>query len=134
MSDVIEIDGAKFKSCLFHELIFEDGTVLDADPECAKKLGNFPKENIVRKDGDIEFTMAQWFGTEEGRELVDEWEKKGYHLISSFIGSQAYPCKVVSPISTEETKRTPPPGKRTQLRKWGLFCPKKVNTNDRREI
>jgi len=112
------IDGITFINCTPHPINFEDGTKIEGSVVCASKLAAKPIEKEVKTVNGIKIVTTDFKTTKEGEELVKEAKKKGYLLISSIIGAQAYKFPVVSPIATPETARLPPEQRKVFLRKW----------------
>jgi len=115
-SFVVEHEGKKlfFINATPHVLRFDDGTVLQPNPELAEILTAKPKETKVDEFNGITFVRTEFQGTEEGWKLVVAANYFNAHndikviFIGSIIAAQAYRAPVVSPITTPETTRAPP--------------------------
>lgn len=119
--EAIDIMGEIFINATPHELIFEDGTEVIGSEALAKILTAKPIEREVMKEGNISYVTTEFEPTKEGIKLVREAEERGIKLIGSIVAAEAYKFPVVSPITTEETRRKPPAERRIYKFKWNTF-------------
>jgi len=122
----ILVDGEYFVNATPHELKFAEKDVkIDGSVFLAKKLSARPVERVVAKigvDEDIKIVTTEFEPTEEGERLAEIARELGINLVGSIISAQAYGYPpVVSPITTPETSRLPPPQRKVYLYKWNAY-------------
>ena len=119
--EAVDIMGELFINATPHELIFEDGTKIKGSEVLAKIVSAKPVEREVMKEGNITYVTTEFEPTREGEEIVAEAQARGVKIIGSIIAAEAFKFPVVSPISTEETRRKPPAERRIYKFKWNTF-------------
>ena len=118
----VEVGDVVIVNATPHELRFVDGTELAGSTFLARKLSARPVEESVAEKAKVKIVRTVFQPAPEGEEVVKLAREAGVLLAGSIISAQAYGYPpVVSPITTPETSRLPPPQRRVYLDKWNGY-------------
>lgn len=99
----LKIKDFTIKSALAHKIVFEDGDVLLPNPELAKVISATAVEEKVD-----EFRVKTTFKPNPKAVEFLKQQPNNILFLTSIIGLNCYPSKLISPITTPETTRLPP--------------------------
>jgi hypothetical protein len=106
-------------SALAHELVFDNGIMINANKGLAEKVKAIPEEKAVFYDCP-QLVTSVFNGDSEVQKWINSLFNKNVVIITSLIGAQAYKL-TVSPVTTIETSRLPPKEKICYHDKWNTF-------------
>lgn len=117
--------GVRVLNCTPHELIFraEDGSEVKVE-KCGATLMATPDEKTAGTVGAAQLVRTVFVTSEEGLAELTEIEAQapGVLVIGSIISAQAYPGRVVSPVSAKGFERVAPAEKRMDPAKFTTFA------------
>jgi len=102
-------------SGLAHSLKFEDGSILEANPDLAKVIKTTPVEEQVD-----EFRVMTKFAPDPGAVKFLNSLPEFTLVVTSIIGLEILNYHLVSPVTTPETTRLPPEQKICFKNKWNV--------------
>jgi hypothetical protein len=123
--EVVEpVPGLKLVSALAHELTFEDGEQIAANPELAKLVKAQMVDEPVEQVGEAQLVIATPQPDTETREILKAFFEANpdIRVVSSFLSVSAFRDefrgKVIGPVTTTETQRSAPAEKRIYRNRW----------------
>jgi len=123
--EIVEVyPGLSVISGLAHPIVFEDGEVLEPNPEMARLIKASMEEKVFGHVGDAVLVQATPKPDMGSLKVLRKFEQEnpGVRVVSSIIGVTAFrnvlPGLVISPVTTPETTRKPNSEKRCFRHKW----------------
>lgn len=127
---VILWGGTGVLNCTPHELVFLGAEGAEVRVEkCGATLPATPKEAPVSTQDGATLVATVFEASEQGLAELTEIEAavpKGTLIVGSIISAQAYPGRVVSPISAKGFERVPPLEKKMDPNKFTTFGGEKI--------